>query len=79
MNVDEEMVRERASLVFVMASPNNTRYKQRRKDTGISRPSLFSGLVANQMLGISTCRLDASSIPQSDRPYFEPLARYDRL
>jgi len=43
------------NLAFVMASPNDTRYKQRRKDTGISKPSLFSGLVANRMLSTPGC------------------------
>jgi len=43
------------NLVHVMQSPNETRYKTRCKETGISKPSLFSGLPANRRLPIPGC------------------------
>jgi hypothetical protein len=60
-DIDVQQIRPASSaeyqqnLAFVLASPNNTRYKERRKDTGISKPSLFSGLLANRTLGIPGC------------------------
>lgn len=43
------------NLRHVLESKNETEYKRRRKETGISKPSLFSGLPANRMLGIPGC------------------------
>lgn len=45
------------NLAYVMASPNETQFKKRRKATGISKPSLFSGLPSNRILGIPGCFL----------------------
>ena len=43
------------NLAYVMRSPNETQYKLRRKETGISKPSLFSGLPTNRHLPIPGC------------------------
>ena len=43
------------NLTYVMQSPNDTQYKTRRKQTGISKPSLFSGLPVNRHLPIPGC------------------------
>ncbi|KAJ7653464.1 hypothetical protein B0H17DRAFT_1147055 [Mycena rosella] len=43
------------NLEFVLASRNETDYKERRKATGIAKPSLFSGLQREHMLGIPGC------------------------
>ncbi len=43
------------NLAYVVASPNITRYKARRTATGISKPSIFSGLPSNRILGIPGC------------------------
>ena len=38
-----------------MQSPNETQYKLQHKETGISKPSLFSGLPTNWHLPIPGC------------------------
>jgi len=43
------------NLAHIMRSPNETQYKTRRKETGISKPSLFSGLPANRRLPVPSC------------------------
>ena len=43
------------NLAYVIASPNDTQYKTRRKETGIAKPSIFSGLPSNRLLGIPGC------------------------
>jgi hypothetical protein len=43
------------NLAYVLESKNMKEYKERRKDTGISKPSLFSGLVREHMLSIPGC------------------------
>ena len=43
------------NLAYVLTSRNNTQYKDRRKETGISKPSIFSGLLARQILGVPGC------------------------
>ncbi|KAJ7347330.1 hypothetical protein DFH08DRAFT_699329, partial [Mycena albidolilacea] len=44
-----------ANLKYSLASRNETEYKERRKKTGIAKPSLFSGLQRKHMLGIPGC------------------------
>jgi hypothetical protein len=41
-----------SNLCFLMASPNETRYRSRRLDTGISRPSIFSGIDRSSTFGL---------------------------
>ncbi|KAJ7145443.1 hypothetical protein C8R43DRAFT_890594 [Mycena crocata] len=43
------------NLKYLLASHNNADYRERRKDTGISKPSIFSGLQRKHMLGIPGC------------------------
>jgi hypothetical protein len=43
------------NLTYIITSPNDTQYKKRRRETGISKPSIFSGLPSNRMLGIPGC------------------------
>jgi hypothetical protein len=43
------------NLAHVMHSRNETQFKTRRKETGIAKPSLFSGLPANRVLPIPGC------------------------
>jgi hypothetical protein len=43
------------NLAHVQASLNETQYKARRKETGISKPSIFSGLPPYRMIGIPGC------------------------
>lgn len=43
------------NLAYVLGSRNETDYKERRKATGIAKPSLFSGLLRKHMLGIPGC------------------------
>jgi len=44
-----------ANLAYLQQSPNQTQYKTRRLETGISKPSLFSGLPPQRILGIPGC------------------------
>jgi hypothetical protein len=39
----------------LMSSPNETQYKKRRLETGISKPSIFLGLHPDRRLGIPSC------------------------
>jgi hypothetical protein len=43
------------SLKYLLGSKNDTDYKKRRRETGISKPSLFSGLPSTRMLSIPGC------------------------
>jgi hypothetical protein len=43
------------NLQYVQQSINETQYKKRRKDTGISKPSIFSGLQPERTLGVPSC------------------------
>lgn len=43
------------NLAYVQASPNDIQYKERRKATGISKLSIFSGLRTDKILGIPGC------------------------
>ena len=43
------------NLRSLMSSPNETQYKKRRLETGISKPSIFLGLLPNKRLGIPSC------------------------
>jgi hypothetical protein len=43
------------NLIFLLLSPNESQYRKRRLETGISKPSIFLGLPANHTLGVPTC------------------------
>jgi hypothetical protein len=43
------------NLRYLMASPNETQYKKRRLETGISKPSIFLGLSEKKTLPIPSC------------------------
>ncbi|KAF8897774.1 hypothetical protein BD779DRAFT_1667695 [Infundibulicybe gibba] len=43
------------NLAYVELSPNDTQYKERRRNTGISKPSIFSGLSATGRLPLPGC------------------------
>lgn len=43
------------NLRFVLESPNETQYKKRRLETGISKPSIFLGISSARILGIPGC------------------------
>jgi hypothetical protein len=43
------------NLRYLMASPNETQYKRRRLETGISKPSIFLGLSEKKTLPIPSC------------------------
>ncbi|KAG1809193.1 uncharacterized protein BJ212DRAFT_1579764 [Suillus subaureus] len=43
------------NLIYVLQSSNETEYKQRRLETGISKPSIFLGFPAERTLGIPKC------------------------
>ncbi|KAF8808612.1 hypothetical protein BYT27DRAFT_7255257 [Phlegmacium glaucopus] len=43
------------NLRYLMSSPNETQYKKRRLETGISKPTIFLGLQQGQILGIPGC------------------------
>lgn len=43
------------NLRHLLASPNETQYKKRRLETGISKPSIFLGLQQVKILGIPGC------------------------
>jgi hypothetical protein len=43
------------NLRHLLASPNETQYKKRRLETGISKPSIFLGLQQAKILGIPGC------------------------
>ena len=44
-----------SNLRHLMASPNDTAYKKRRLNTGISKPSIFLGLQQNKTFGVPGC------------------------
>ena len=44
-----------SNLNFLLKSPNETQYKKRRLETGISKPTIFLGFDAKQILGIPGC------------------------
>lgn len=43
------------NLAYLQGATNETNFKERRKDTGISKPSIFSGLPPRRMLEIPGC------------------------
>lgn len=43
------------NLAYLQAATNETNFKERRRDTGISKPSLFSGLPPSRILEIPGC------------------------
>jgi hypothetical protein len=44
-----------SNLQYVMSSPNETQYKKRRLETGISKPTIFLGLQKDRTLRIPGC------------------------
>lgn len=44
-----------SNLRFLLDSPNETQYKKRRLETGITKPTIFLGVEANCILGIPGC------------------------
>jgi hypothetical protein len=42
-------------LVYVLLSTTNAQYRQRRLETGISKPSIFLGFPSNRIFGVPTC------------------------
>jgi hypothetical protein len=44
-----------SNLRYLMSSPNETQFKKRRLETGISKPTIFLGLQQDRMLGIPGC------------------------
>lgn len=43
------------NLQQLLKSPNETQYKKRRLETGISKPTIFLGIVSDHILGIPGC------------------------
>jgi hypothetical protein len=43
------------NLRYLLASPNDNQYKQRRLETGISKPSIFLGIPVSHRLSIPAC------------------------
>ncbi|KAJ6574248.1 hypothetical protein B0H19DRAFT_933060, partial [Mycena capillaripes] len=43
------------NLQYLLASRNETEYKERRKEIGISKPSIFTGLPRKSSLGLPGC------------------------
>ena len=43
------------NLRFLTSSPNDTQYKKRRLETGITKPTIFLGVSSNCILGIPGC------------------------
>ncbi|KII83655.1 hypothetical protein PLICRDRAFT_32845 [Plicaturopsis crispa FD-325 SS-3] len=43
------------NLAYVLASQNNADFLKRRLETGISKPSIFSGFVPHRILGVPGC------------------------
>ncbi|KAJ7041114.1 hypothetical protein C8F04DRAFT_1303728 [Mycena alexandri] len=61
----------------VIQSPNKTQYEKRRLDTGISKPTIFSGFPEKHILGVPGCfPLDIMHLPALNIPdLFIPLWR----
>lgn len=43
------------NLTYLLGATNETNFKERRRETGITKPSIFSGLPPKRMLGIPGC------------------------
>ena len=43
------------NLAYLLGATNETNFKERRRETGITKPSIFSGLPPKRMLGIPGC------------------------
>ncbi|KAJ6471244.1 hypothetical protein C8R47DRAFT_1297643 [Mycena vitilis] len=70
-NFDSEEAAERyhANVKFVSESKNQTQYKERRLETGICKPTIFSGLPRNHRLGVPDCfAMDAMHAPCINLP-----------
>ncbi len=48
-------IRYQEKMKLVMSSPNITQYEMNRLETGISKPSIFSGLNPNHFMGVPKC------------------------
>ena len=51
--IDPEAYREK--LAYLLASPNITQYRKRRRETGIVKPSIFAGLQPRHMSPVPLC------------------------
>ncbi|KAJ7686204.1 hypothetical protein B0H17DRAFT_1160683 [Mycena rosella] len=69
--------RYQKNLQFIIDSPNKTQYEKRRLETGISKPTLFSGFPEKHILGVPGCfALDIMHLPSLNLPdLFIPLWR----
>ncbi|KAJ6488573.1 hypothetical protein C8R47DRAFT_484938 [Mycena vitilis] len=66
---EEAAERYHANLKFVSESKNQTQYKERRLETGICKPTIFSGLPRNHRLGVPDCfAMDAMHAPCLNLP-----------
>ncbi|KZP29720.1 hypothetical protein FIBSPDRAFT_815810 [Athelia psychrophila] len=66
---ESEEQRYRQNLAHVESSPNPTEYKRRRLETGICKPTIFSGLPSKHILGIPGCfALDIMHLPALNIP-----------
>jgi hypothetical protein len=76
-NSQECKIRYNANLEYVIRSTNKTQYAERRLETGICKPSIFSGLPPGRILGIPGCfPLDIIHLPALNIPdLFLPLWR----
>lgn len=75
--MDRATERYQKSLRFVKKAPNKAKYEKRRLDTGVCKPSIFSGLPPNHNLGIPRIfALDSMHLPALNLPdLFLPLWR----
>ncbi|KAJ6492467.1 hypothetical protein C8R47DRAFT_928787, partial [Mycena vitilis] len=66
---EEAAERYHTNLKFVSESKNQTQYKERRLETGICKPTIFSGLPRNHRLGVPDCfAMDAMHAPCINLP-----------
>ncbi|KAJ7664814.1 hypothetical protein B0H17DRAFT_1143574 [Mycena rosella] len=73
----EAAQRYQKNLQFIIDSPKKTQYEKRRLETGISKPTLFSGFPEKHILGVPGCfALDIMHLPSLNLPdLFIPLWR----
>lgn len=76
--------RYKTSLDYVLASPNMSKFKERRLDTGLCKPSIFSGLNKRHMLEVPSCfasdimHLPALNMPELLIPLWNGKFRCDK-
>ncbi|KAJ7705825.1 hypothetical protein B0H16DRAFT_1242333, partial [Mycena metata] len=65
----EAAKRYKTNLQHVIESPNKTQFEKRRLETGICKPTLFSGFPSRHILGIPGCfALDIMHLPALNIP-----------